>query len=281
MSLLRTARKAILNTVVNEGRAGLLGKADGTITFTDSTGTEHRNLVWARIVTDAAVTLVVAENTGVPLQPNLPIKIADRNGVPTIIGIDTRKANIFTGGLLSNLPEHAWTHGRFGPDPLYITGPAFLPLMAHPTNPADMTVTVEEAFYRYEGIEKAWTTAASASLSAYVPANAGTQHFIVLCLDRANNALVIVDGTDEANPIFSSVPFTTSDITVISVDDAYYPIAAIRFFFGQTTIKAPDIFMDLRLWGGEGAFFSDVDAIMTDGEGAVIVDADGNVIVES
>ena len=39
--------------------------------------------------------------------------------------------------------------------------------------------------------------------------------------------------------------------------------------------------MDLRLWGGEGAFFSDVDAIMTDGEGAVIVDADGNVIVES
>ena len=253
MSLLRTARKAILNTVVNEGRTGLLGRSDGTVIFTDIDGTEHRNMVWARIITDAAVTLIVAENGGVPLQPNIPVRIADRNGVQTVIGVDVKKANIYAGGYLSNLPEHAWTHGRFGPDPLYITGPSFLPLMARPTQPADMTVTVNEGWYRWEWSVNVWTEAASASMAAYVPSSAGVQHFVVLSLNRATNALAITDGTDDTAPIFSTVPFSSADILPIvrTLDVSHYPIAAIRFYNGQTTIKAPDIFKDLRLWGGE------------------------------
>jgi hypothetical protein len=253
MSLLRTARKAILNTIINEGRSGLLGKADGTVIFTDSSGTDHRNLVWVRIITDASVSVVVAENSGVPLQPNLPIRVADRNGVPTVVGVDTRKANIFTGGYLSNLPEHAWTHGRFGPDPLYITGPAFLPLMARPTQPADMTVTVEEGWFRWESTFNVWQQAVSSSMAAYVPTSAGVQHFIVLSLNRSTNTLTITDGTDGAQPIFGTVPFTTNNVLTIvqTLGIEHYPIAAIRFYNGQTEIKATDIFKDLRLWGGE------------------------------
>jgi hypothetical protein len=266
MSLLRTARKAILNTVVNEGRSGLLGKADGTVIFTDSGGTDHRSLAWVRIITDAAVTLVVAENSGVPLQPNLPIRVADRNGVPTIVGIDTRKANIFTGGYMSNLPEHAWTHGRFGPDPLYITGAAFLPLMARPTQPADMTVTIEEGWFRWEGTVNAFQQAASSSMAAYVPTTAGVQHFIVLSLNRSTNSLTITDGTDQAQAIFGTVPFSTADILTVvnTLGVQHYPIAAIRFYNGQTTIKAPDIFKDLRLWGGESGFATYVLASVQD-----------------
>ena len=253
MSLLRTARKAILNTVVNEGRTGLLGRADGTIIFTDSSGTTYRNKVWVRIITDAAVTLVVAENAGVPLQPNLPVRVADRNGTPTVIGTDAKRANIFTGGYASNVSEHAWTHGRFGPDPLYITGPTFLPLMARPTQPADMTVTVEEGWFRWEWSVNVWEEAASSSMAAYVPASSGTQHFIILSLNRATNALTITDGVDDSSPLFSTVPFSSADVLTIvrTLDASHYPIAAIRFYVGQTTIKAPDIFKDLRLWGGE------------------------------
>jgi hypothetical protein len=256
MSLERAARKAILNTIINEGRTGLLGKADGTVVFTDASGTEHRNLVWVRIITDAGVTLVVAENSGVALQPNLPVRVADRNGVATVIGIDIKKANIFTGGLLSDVPEHAWTHGRFGPDPLYITGPSFLPLMAHPTNPLDMTVTVEEAFYRWEHSINVWETAASSDMTSYIPSTPGIQHFVVLSLDRTSNTLTITDGIDKGNPLFSTVPFVVSEILTVlqTLTIDHYPIAAIRFYNGQTNINATDIFKDLRLWGGESGF---------------------------
>lgn len=279
--LFRLFQKSVEKTIDNRGRAGVLGKADGTVQYTTESGAAHRNLVWVRIVTDAGVTLVVAENSGVPLQPGLPVRVADVNGTETVIGVDVKKANIFTGGFMANLPEHAWTHGRFGPDPLYITGPTFLPLMARPTNPVDMTVTVEEGWYRWKGDEKVWEEGISANLAAYVPTNQGLQHFIILCLDRDTNALAVIDGIDKGTPIVPGVPFITSEVLtqLTGIDDARYPICAIRFYYGQTSIKAPDIFKDLRLWGSEVLFTPDM--IMTDGNGNIMVDGNGDVMVES
>jgi len=252
----RAFRKAMYYSIDNRGRSGTLGKDDGTIIFTDDNGNEYRNKVWVKIITDAGVSLVVAENSGVPLQPRLPVRVQSINGVLTVTGTDVKKANIYTGGYIASVAEHAWTHGRFGPDPVYITGGQFLPLMATPSNPAAMTVTVIEGWYRWENSINVWDTAASSSLSGYVPATSGTQHFVVLSLDRSSNTLAITDGISTTTPLVTTVPFTNAQILSVieSLDIRYYPIAAIRFYYGQTTIKAPDIWKDLRLWGGESGY---------------------------
>lgn len=280
--LLRVARQAIVKTVRFEGVPGLLGSTDGsTIRYTDPSGTLHNDKMWVRLGGEGGTTEAVAKAGAVPLIYDLPVRVANRDGTPTIISIDDTRISARTGGYPLETGLHAWTHYRLGPDPLYIEGLAFLPLMARPSSPPAMTVTVEQAFYRYEGTDKVWETGDSADLSSYVPSEpvVSDQHFIIICLDRVNNALAVVDGTD-ATSTSSDVPFTVSDVSAISIDATYYPIAAIRFYYGQTTIQVNDIFMDLRLWGGGGNHF-DVNTIMTDGDGAVMADGEGNLMVES
>lgn len=285
--LVRLFRRAIYNTIDNRGRPGLLGRADGTITFTDDSGVNHREKVWVRIIIQASTTEVVAENRGVPHLVGLPVRVAEVNGVVTVIGVDTRAANIVTGGYLSEVPEHAWTHGRFGPDPLYITGPMFLPLMAVPTYPASYSVTIVEGWYRYGNVLKVWEQADTSTLSAYVPGTTGQQRGIVLSLNRATNTIVITDLGTKQTPYTTGAPFTNAEILAVigSLGLDHYPIAAIRFYFGQTAIYPHDIFKDLRLWGGEvlvqyydGAIVSDnievsdSVSILTDTGGASVSD---------
>lgn len=251
-TLVRLAKETIRHVINSEGIPGLLGRTDGTIVYVDPSGAAARNKCWARIGPgDSAIELVV-NCSNVPQQVNLPVIIADRDGVPTAIRADTVRAETFAGGRPMTVPNHAWAHGRLGPDALYITGLAFLPLMAHPSDPLAMTVTVEQGFYRYSSVESVFPTTTSASLSSYVPTAINAQHFIVLCLNRATNALAVVDGSSSVAPSTSN-PFTASIVlTVVStLADTHYPLAAIRFYTGQTQITAQDIFMDLRLWGGE------------------------------
>lgn len=257
--LRRAARAAILNTTVNEGQPGVLGRADGTLYFTDAVGTTHRDRIWCRIGQGDSPTEVVVDCTGVPRQYNLPVIVANRNGRPTAIKTDVTTVNFFTGGRQMDVTEHAWMHGRFGPDPLYIAGPAVLPLMAVPSNPPAMTVQVREGFYRYQGIEKVFLTQTSSSLSAYVPASALEQKFVVLSLNRSTNVLTVTAGTSVVTPVSETAPFTASAVLAIVDDltDEHYPLAAVRFYNGQTRITANDIFMDLRLWGGEAAFIAE------------------------
>ncbi len=248
--LRKLARRAIQHTVATEGRPGLLGKKDGTLAYTDPGGAVRYDRCWARVGNGDAQTELVVRCTGVPRQLNLPVLIADRNGVPTAIRVDYARAETFAAGYLTETPTHSWVHSRLGLDPIYIASLAFLPLMAVPTSPVSMMVEVQQAFYRYEGTHKVWETANSADLSAYLPAP-NIQHFIILCLDRANNALAVVDGSDVPAGETGTIPFTVDDVAAISIPAAYWPICAIRFYNGQTAIEALDIFMDLRLWGGE------------------------------
>lgn len=285
--IVRVGSRAIWRTNQREGKFGRLGKtATGPVLYTDQHGNKHHGRNWARVNREGKMTAIVVVNTIAPLIPDLPVKIAQRSGVDTVIDYDERAAFEYTGGR-ALLPAHAWSHGRFGPDPLYITGLAFLPLAATPTNPASMAVTVHgPAFYRYEGADKVWETGDSSSLAAYVPSGTLVQHFVILCLDRANNQLAVVDGEDKSS-LATSVPFTADEVldVVETIADAYRTIAAIRLYYNQTTIRPPDIFMDLRPWAGElgvnaGGSLT-ADAIMTDADGSIMVDADGNVMIES
>ncbi len=266
--IVRLFKKAAIKAVAEEGVPGLIGKADGTIYYTDEAGVRHRALIWARIGEGDERQELVIRAPAVQTVRDLPIIIADRGGTPTAIRTDWLRSNIFTGGRSSDVVQHSWTHQRLGTDPLYIGGQSFLPLMARPTSPADMTVTVEQGFYRYYGIEKVFEQTVSGSLSSYIPAGVSIFHHVVICLDRDANALFIQDGSDSA-----SVAAILTTITGLNAK--FLPLAAIRFYEGQTAVFATDIFQDVRLWGGE----SDFRGIMTDVDTNIMIDANGNVMV--
>lgn len=251
--LRRLAKQAIIKTIAEEGQPGILGRSDGVLFFTDAAGVVHQDRVWARVGGGDSPSEAVVRIISTPRQLNLPVIIGIRNGQPTVIRGDTERAVVLTGGRpFANVAEHASSHGRTANDPLYIAGPAFLPLMAVPSNPLAMTVTVQQGFYRYQGTEKVFTTTTGASLAAHVPASQNQQKFVVLSLDRSTNALTVTAGTTVSS-LFGAIPFDAAAVLAIvdDLNDAHYPIAAIRFYYGQTRITAADIFMDLRLWGGE------------------------------
>jgi hypothetical protein len=125
-----------------------------------------------------------------------------------------------------------------------------------------MAVTVEQGSYRWQNVEKIWEEGNSGSLTAYVPGSASVNHFVIICLDRANNALVIVDGDDidATSDPYGLMPgvLTAADVLAVTIADAYYPLAAIVLYNGMDAVRASDIVMDLRLWGGEGGLNGDV-----------------------
>ncbi len=268
--LTRLFKRAAISAVVNEGVPGVMGKGDGTVYYTDPAGVKHRDRVWVRIGEGTERAELVVHAPGVPKVRNMPIIIADRGGTPTAIRTDWLRADIFTGGRASEVSQHSWTHQRLGTDPLYITGQAFLPLMARPTSPADMTVTVEPGYYRYHGTEKVFTQTVSADLSSFKASGALVYHFVVLCLDRDANSLYILDGTDHFTITLAHV------LTALTgLNAKFFPLAVIRLYGGQTSIYAYDILYDARLWGGE----SDFRGIMTDVDTNIMIDANGNVMV--
>jgi hypothetical protein len=288
----RLAKRAFITLMLAEGVPGVIGKGDGsTVFYTDPDGNTHRNKCWVRIGDPSNASSVVARNTRIPAQYGLPVIVAHRRGTAEIIRADYERAAEYTGNRLVELPSHAHTHQRFGSDPLYVEGMQILPLMLRPQNPADMTVYVGPGFYRYLGTEKAWTGGDSADLSGYVPSAHSltgfvNHHFVIICLDRASNTLVVVDGDDDTSANYQC-PFTASDVAATSIDDTYYPLGAIHFYQGQTSIQTRHIFLDHRLWGGELPNLANtannvtVDSIMTDASPGVMIDANGDVMMES
>ena len=245
----RAMRQATLNIVQAEGVRGLIGKGDGTVGYVDDAGTAHGDLCWARVGLQNPATEAVIRCVDVPQQYNLPVIIADRGGVLTAIRVDTLRAYSWSDGRFVSTMPHAWTHGRYGPDAVYVTGLQFLPFGCHPAIPPDLTVVVEGGFYRYGGTFTAFATATSDSLSAYRPESTSSSHFLLMCLDRSTGTLAVVDGTDLPGNA-KAVP-TQAEIEALTVPDAYWPLAAIRLYNGQTEILPRDICTDLRLWGGE------------------------------
>jgi len=248
----RLLREKIQTVVANEGQPALVGKANGEIYFTPPGGTAQRDRIWVRLGGSDGPTEVIAYCAiSVPRQYDLPVIVANRQGTPTIIRLDLQRASVFTGGQSIGVQEHAQTHLPTGNDPLLIVGRAFLPLMARPSNPLALTVTVAAGFYRYLTTETAFTETTTGSFSSYLPA-AGMQTFVVLSLNRSTNALLITASGINAVAA-DTVPFTATQVLsiVTTLADYHYPLCAIRLFGGQTVIRLTDIFMDLRLWGGE------------------------------
>lgn len=249
----RLLHQAARQAVATEGEPGTLGLADGTLYYTDALAAVHYDRVW---VTMSDSSEVVAVCTAVPHQWGLPVYVGARSGVPTVLRTDWAQAQRFTGGRPVGAGQHAWLHNRLGPDALFLGG-LQVPILVQPTSPVSMAVHVPDIYYVYDGTRKHFAAADSASLSAYVPSSVVVQHFAVLCLDRENNALAVVDGDDSAPGSAYSpdtrafVPFDAADVAGVTIPAAYWPLVAIRFYNGQTAVQVPDIWLDAQPRGGE------------------------------
>lgn len=254
--LARLARGAILKSVHDEGVAGLIGKGDDETTYyTDPQGTTYKDHVWVRIGNPSSTTTVVARNTRVPAEYDMPVIVAERHGGMEVIRADYARAAERTGHQVAEVGPHAHTHSRFGSDPLYIEGMQVIPLMTRPQNPADMTVYVSPGFYRHLGTEKVWEGGNTNDLSSYIPSTHSNSafvnhYFIIICLDRSNNEIVVVDGSSKTTTNYR-VPFDAADCAAIDIDDDYHSLSAIHLHQNHTAIVTRDIFMDMRFWGGE------------------------------
>lgn len=255
--LRRAFNRAVWGAADDEGQPARLGRRDGTLRYIDALGNSYADRVWVTLDGNHGQSETVARCTTVPHVRNLPVRVAMRRGLLTVIGTDGSWAAQYSGNRPIGAGPHAWMHGRLAPDALYVEGLQVLPLMATPTTPPSMAVRVQQAVYRYGGVLKLWETGDSPDLSGYVPGDGSVQHFVILCLDRDTNTLAVVDGADSSvddalhQPGVYNQPFTATDVATIAIPDAYYPVCAVRFYHGMTRILAPDIIFDWRLWGGE------------------------------
>lgn len=244
-------RTAVASSMDTRGKPAILGKIDGTLYWSSS----RRDMVWARVGEPSSFQEMVVRCTKVTPQYDMPVRVDLINDTMTVIDVDDKRYLEFSGNRPGgSVGAHAWLHGRLGPDPLYITGLQYLPLLVVPTNPAALTVTVHQGAYRWDGTYKIFEETTSGSLSSYIPGSSGGKHFVIIALDRVNNTIVIVDGDDlttGSDALFSGITLMPGDVTAVSIDDAYLPLAAVLLYNGQTEVRAADIVMHLRPEGGE------------------------------
>lgn len=254
------ARQAIVSTVVHDGIPGKIGRHDGvTTTYFDPSGNERPERCWVRVGSDGVEMVCV--NIKTPHLYDTAVRVADRGGVPTVIGVDEKGAEEWAAnGTNTSLPNHRHDIESFNPD--FVESLRFLPLLVWPSNPLAMTVTANPGVYWYQGLPYWFSGATTSSLSSYVPTGGNLRHFVIIAIDRSTGGLTVIDGADVGNPILP-VNLAVSDIAAIDVADKYYMLAAIQFYPGQTIIRQSDIRFDLRQFNGVR------DAIQFAGSGSV------------
>lgn len=280
-------RRAVNQAADNRGKPAVQGRSDGILFFTDDSGVTHKDRIWLRVGEANSLQETVAVYTGkTPAQRDYPCRVDLVNGINTVISDDGRRSIEFANGDPTIFSVGTHKHDRLGPMPIYVTGLQFLPLQAHPTNPATMAVTVEQGSYRWQGADEIFETADSADLSAYIPASAAVKHFIILALDRSTGALAVVDGADidaaGDDALFGSGTLAASDVQTIldaGLAAEYWPLCAILFYNGQTDIRPKDIIFDLRPWGGEADATGNAGLPVVDTTSIVKGSADGTKLV--
>lgn len=266
--LKRVWQNAFRQMLYNDGSPAVVGRSDGTVFFTDGGGVTHKNQIWVQYTdSNSPVTETVVNRGGVPTLIGTPIRVKVINGALTAVVQQYGLAiEVFTGGGgWVPVNAHAFTHTRFGSDPIYLNSLQFLSALVRPSDPPALTVYVEPFWYRYHGVLDSWEGGNSGSFSAYVPA-AGIVHFVIVTLDRSTNTVVLLDGNDVdiTDPIFGfSGPATDDEIRAVTIAEKYYPLAVVHLYGGQTTIQVSDITNDLRLWGMEVGGAGDIGALFT------------------
>ncbi|MEM4406007.1 MAG: hypothetical protein QXS68_03085 [Candidatus Methanomethylicaceae archaeon] len=236
---------------------GLLGDGDGELDVTLDDGSVVPDTVWVRVTFDeeeSARTVVAARCIGVAKRYGLPVLLQRGiDGLLEVVGVDPSvkdEWSINAGDPVSTVAEHAWQHGRLGPDPLYIEGQQILPFSVQPTNPYSMSVDVWGGHYVYEGTQKVLTKT-SVDLSSYKPTYG--YKFVIVCLNPSTNTTSVVEGTTKAFETWPppqdgdpTIAFSDAEVSAVSVSSPLLRLAAVQLHSNMTKVRPADIFVDLR-----------------------------------
>jgi hypothetical protein len=172
-------------------------------------------------------------------------------------------------GIGTHAPNHEWPDGAPGTDPLNVYPRALAPLRTY----AGTGLSVNVWMYRYwhNTTIREFVGISNYSLAAYQPA-AGYAVRVLVYLDMFTSSVMSVAGTviGDSEIVIPPNPMIPTD-AVLS--------AFVRLDGSQTSFSESDM-TDLRLHLTDTSLF-DVNSIMTDDEAAIMVDANGNVMVES
>lgn len=173
-------------------------------------------------------------------EAGIPVLISKSPKPPydrTILGVNFAVLNQGQGNTnipLLMLPRHARTHqwpeGNPGRDVVRVYQPALMPLRTYPTT--GLVVAVYRLIYR-AGVTTALFDGQLVDLTASVP-GAGLIRRVLVCLDRATNTILTVDGTPVLNN--GIIPIPSPDIP-----DDTIPSADVLLAAAQVTITEADI----------------------------------------
>lgn len=223
----------------------VIGTPDGLTLDGDRPG-----YIWAQV--KAADSVSVAQIRCDKVLPQMGMEVLCRknryDGVLEVVeGAPDVMSEYFDGMGSANVGPHGWAHGLYGPDVDWIESGRFLPLLVHPTYPQSLSVEIEPFYYVYSD-SRQYYAGETVDLTAYVPSNSGEQRLIVIDLDPSTGTAAVI----AADPVYSAIvpsqghPFTSSDITAVSLTSGRLQVEALRLYTSQTEIGWLDYVTDLR-----------------------------------
>lgn len=222
-----------------------LGSSEGEL-WSDRT----RSMVWARI--DLPTGIVEREVYCRKIMPvlNLPVTIKKhRKGFWEVIEEDPLQASTFWGGstVNANVGIHGASHLYGSLDPTLIDGRQWMHGRVYPTDTLGLSVNINGAFYRHEGIWK-YIPSDTIDMTALIPESSNFQRIIIVGVDKSTGTWDTVNGEAQFAYITGSIPFDGNDIVsaLENADQNFEPIAAVRLYGGQTAIRQYDIFSAVR-----------------------------------
>lgn len=253
-----------------------LGDADRTLYATEG-GVQRLGYVWARVSLPqgTAPRQVLCRKAAIAYGQPVWVAIG-LNGDLEVVEEDVSEAIDYWGEFgTGNVAQHAPTHGYYGADPLTLDSRQIKPLLTRPGNTPGLSVWVEALFYN-NGASRVYWPGGALDLTAYLPVTTGYQRVVLTALDTASNSLTVFTGESVFYNFstFKYVPFSGDDVKSIPVTGQVLLSMAVRLYAGQTRIDRWDCFLDCRPFIGRNSY----DDILTDSEGRVLSDSDGNVL---
>jgi hypothetical protein len=229
----------------NNQFAARLGDGDGNLLVDN-----RPNYVWALVSLPGGQSARQVINNKTSNVYGLAVRVEQNKiGEFEVIGSDpVESTSFYTGFHVSpDTPQHGQRHGYYGDDPVIVEGLQFNPLRTRLLSSASTSVYVEDFYYKY-GDETKWWPGGSIDLAAHIPDVDNKQRFVVVGLDKGINELVLTaaDTITYSVSDITYVPFTGQDVKELALDTDIEPSAAVRLYYGQTSLDLRDIFFDCR-----------------------------------
>lgn len=194
--------------------------------------------------------LIQALNSSVPSAYGLAVLLHREGTNYKIIGKDVRaysnQGTQIPGGVFP-LPRHGGQHSfapelNIGADPVWVFDKQFMRMLTYPSGSSTL-LTINPAFYEWNGSWKYAQNTGSINFAPYVPTITGSARMALLYISPADNGLKIAAGTPFSGDITDKGQLAQY---IPDVDrNTSIPLAAVKLITGTTSILWTDLY-DMR-----------------------------------